>query len=260
LQKFQQAQGQLQGAFSRLMAVAEAYPNLKTPQAFQDFQAQIEGTENRINVARRDYNTAVNSYNLKVRTFPNNIFAAIFDFSEKPYYQADPGTEKAPDINFNIKSFLLMGIFSPKKTKDFFSEQEKKLIVLAIQKAEKITNGEIRVYVENTCNNQNPVERAAQIYAELNMQLTQQRNGVLVYIAIQSRKLAIYGDVGIHEKVGQELWDKAVQEMLQHFNASHFAEGITIIINKIGMALATHFPNQAAADGNELPDDMVFGD
>lgn len=103
LQKFQQAQGQLQGAFSRLMAVAEAYPNLKTTQAFQDFQAQIEGTENRINVARRDYNTAVNSFNLKVRMFPNNIFAAIFHFSEKQYYQADPGTEKAPDINFNIK-------------------------------------------------------------------------------------------------------------------------------------------------------------
>lgn len=103
LQKFQQAQGQLQGAFSRLMAVAEAYPNLKTTQAFQDFQAQIEGTENRINVARRDYNSAVNAYNLKVRTFPNNIFATIFHFTEKPYYQADPGTEKAPDIQFNIK-------------------------------------------------------------------------------------------------------------------------------------------------------------
>lgn len=103
LAKFQAAQAQLQGSFSRLMAVAEAYPDLKTTQSFRDFQTQIEGTENRINVARKDFNEAVNGYNLKVKTFPNNIFAGIFHFSEKPYYKADPGTEKAPDIQFNIK-------------------------------------------------------------------------------------------------------------------------------------------------------------
>jgi len=100
---FQRAQAQLQGSFSRLMAVAEQYPDLKTTQAFRDFQTQIEGTENRINVSRRDYNTNVNEYNLKVRTFPNNLFAGVFGFHEKPYYQADPGTNKAPDINFDIK-------------------------------------------------------------------------------------------------------------------------------------------------------------
>ncbi|MES2330509.1 MAG: LemA family protein [Bacteroidota bacterium] len=103
LKKYQAAQGQLQSAFGRLMAVAEAYPNLKTTQAFQDFQAQIEGTENRINVARRDYNAAVNTYNLSVKTFPNNIFAGLFGFKEKAYYQADPGSEKNPDIKFDIK-------------------------------------------------------------------------------------------------------------------------------------------------------------
>lgn len=103
LARYQQAQGQLQGSFSRLMAVAEAYPDLKTTQSFQDFQTQIEGTENRINVARRDFNGAVNDYNLKVRTFPNNIFAGIFGYHEKPYYQADAGSEKAPDVQFNIK-------------------------------------------------------------------------------------------------------------------------------------------------------------
>lgn len=103
LAKYQAAQGQLQSAFGRLMAVAEAYPDLKTTTAFQNFQTQIEGTENRINVARRDYNAAVNSFNLSVRTFPSNIFAGMFGFKEKPYYKADEGTEKAPDINFNIK-------------------------------------------------------------------------------------------------------------------------------------------------------------
>lgn len=103
LAKFQQAQGQLQGAFSRLMAVAEAYPDLKTTKSFQDFQTQIEGTENRINVARQDYNKAVETYNLKVKQVPNNIFAGMFGFKEKPYYKSDPGSEKAPDIQFNIK-------------------------------------------------------------------------------------------------------------------------------------------------------------
>ena len=103
LQKYQAAQGQLQSAFGRLMAVAEAYPNLKTTQSFQDFQTQIEGTENRINIARRDYNELVNSYNLSVKSFPNNIFANIFGFKEKAYYEADKGAEKNPDIKFDIK-------------------------------------------------------------------------------------------------------------------------------------------------------------
>jgi LemA protein len=103
LAQYQQAQGQLQSAFGRLLAVAEAYPQLQTTQAFRDFQSQIEGTENRINIARRDYNAAVQSYNLQVRTFPNNIFAGLFHFQTKAYYKADAGSEKAPDINFDIK-------------------------------------------------------------------------------------------------------------------------------------------------------------
>ena len=103
LQKYQAAQGQLQGAFSRLMAVAEAYPDLKTTKAFQDFQTQIEGTENRINVARQDYNKSVEGYNLQVLRFPNNLFAKMFGFKEKAFYKADAGSEKAPEIDFNIK-------------------------------------------------------------------------------------------------------------------------------------------------------------
>lgn len=103
LAQYQQAQTQLQGSFSRLMAVAEAYPDLKTTKAFQDFQAQIEGTENRINVARRDYNTAVNNYNLKVKLFPNNLFAGILGYHQRAYYKADPGASQNPDINFDIK-------------------------------------------------------------------------------------------------------------------------------------------------------------
>ncbi|MBS1602750.1 MAG: LemA family protein [Bacteroidetes bacterium] len=103
LARFQQAQGQLQSSFSRLMAVAENYPDLKTTQQFKDFQTQIEGTENRINVARRDFNQQVNVYNLAVKRFPNNIFAGIFGYHEKPYYKSDPGSENAPEIHFDIK-------------------------------------------------------------------------------------------------------------------------------------------------------------
>ncbi|HUS02785.1 MAG TPA: LemA family protein [Chitinophagaceae bacterium] len=103
LQQYQQAQAGLQSAFARLMAVAEAYPDIKTTKAFQDFQAQIEGTENRINVARQDYNAAVQNYNLRVKRFPNNIFAGLFGYHEKAFYKSDPGSENPPDTDFNIK-------------------------------------------------------------------------------------------------------------------------------------------------------------
>jgi len=103
LAKYQAAQGQLQSSFGRLMAVAEAYPDLKTTKAFQDFQTQIEGTENRIGVARKDYNKAVEDYNLTVKVFPKNILANIFGYKEKGYYQAAAGSENAPDIKFDIK-------------------------------------------------------------------------------------------------------------------------------------------------------------
>jgi len=103
LQQFQQAQGNLQSSFGRLIASFENYPDLKTTKAFQDFQTQIEGTENRINVARQDYNKAVENFNLKIVRFPTSILASMIGKKEKAYYKADPGTEKNPDIKFDIK-------------------------------------------------------------------------------------------------------------------------------------------------------------
>ncbi|MEP7164243.1 MAG: LemA family protein [Ferruginibacter sp.] len=103
LEAYQKAQANLQGSFSKLLAVVENYPDLKTTQAFRDFQTQIEGTENRINIARQDYNKSVEGYNLKVKRFPNNIFAGMFGYKEKPFYKADAGSEKNPDIKFEIK-------------------------------------------------------------------------------------------------------------------------------------------------------------
>jgi LemA protein len=103
LEAYQKAQSNLQGSFSRLMAVAENYPNLKTTDAFRDFQTQIEGTENRINVARQDYNKAIEDFNLRVKRFPSVILARLFGYNEKPYYKADEGSEKAPEIKFDNK-------------------------------------------------------------------------------------------------------------------------------------------------------------
>lgn len=103
LDKYQQAQGQMKSAFSNLMGYVENYPDIKTTKSFQDFQTQIEGTENRINVARQDYNKAVEDYNLTVKRFPKNLIAGITGFKEKAYYKSDPGSDKAPDVNFNIK-------------------------------------------------------------------------------------------------------------------------------------------------------------
>jgi LemA protein len=103
MEAYREAQAGMQGSFSKLLAVMENYPDLKTTTAFQGFQTQIEGTENRINVARQDYNTAVQTYNLKVKTFPNNIFAGMFGYHEKAFYKADAGSDKAPDVKFDIK-------------------------------------------------------------------------------------------------------------------------------------------------------------
>lgn len=102
LEAFQEAQNNLQSSFGRLIATFERYPDIKTTQAFRDFQTQIEGTENRINVARQDYNKSVETYNLKVKRFPGNMLASLFGFKEKAYYEADKGSEKAPEIKFNI--------------------------------------------------------------------------------------------------------------------------------------------------------------
>jgi LemA protein len=104
LQEFQQAQGQLSNALSRLLVVAENYPQLKSNQNFLGLQAQLEGTENRISVERGNFNTSVQNYNTAVRSFPTNLIAGFFGFAPHPFFQADSGAEKAPAVNFNFGS------------------------------------------------------------------------------------------------------------------------------------------------------------
>ncbi|MBP6302655.1 MAG: LemA family protein [Bacteroidia bacterium] len=100
IQKFQSAQGELSTALGRLMAISEAYPELKATQNFSELQSQLEGTENRIAVERNRFNEVVGDYNTSVRRFPANIFAGIFGFTQKGYFEADKGAEKAPEVKF----------------------------------------------------------------------------------------------------------------------------------------------------------------
>lgn len=146
-----------------------------------------------------------------------------------------------------------------KKAVDFFSKEDKDLVVAAIQAAECKTSGEVRVYIESKCRFVKPVDRAIEIFNQLNMQSTAQKNGVIVYVAIKDRQLAVYGDKGIHEKVGNEFWNKAIKKMLDQFNANDYASGIATVVTEIGKALQEHFPYDAQTDINELPDDIVFG-
>jgi LemA protein len=104
LQRFQQAQGELSGALSRLLVTVERYPDLKANQNFLNLQAQLEGTENRIKVSRNDFNTSVQEYNQTVRKFPNVLYAGILGFPVRQPFQADPGAQTAPSVNFNTDS------------------------------------------------------------------------------------------------------------------------------------------------------------
>ena len=100
IEKYQAAQGQITQALSRLMVLTENYPQLKATTQFSDLSAQLEGTENRIAVARRDFNESVQTYNTKVRSFPNNITASIFGFEQKAGFKADAGAQNAPKVEF----------------------------------------------------------------------------------------------------------------------------------------------------------------
>ena len=140
---------------------------------------------------------------------------------------------------------------------DFFTKDEKDDIILAIKSAELDTSGEIRLHVEETCKG-NAMDRAAQLFEKLEMHKTEQRNGVLFYVAVKNRKFAILGDAGINRVVPDNFWDDIRDRMLDHFRDNHFAEGIMEGISQAGKQLKRHFPYQRD-DVNELPDEISFG-
>jgi len=150
-------------------------------------------------------------------------------------------------------------MFSLFRKKEFFTLEEKQDIVDAVQLAEKKTSGEVRVFVESRCSFMDALDRAVEIFQQLKMYETTERNAVLVYVAMKDRQLAVFGDEGIHQKVGDEYWNKEVQKMISNFNRDDYAEGISGCVKAIGEALYTHFPYNNATDKNELPDDIIFG-
>ncbi|MBL7922769.1 MAG: TPM domain-containing protein [Bacteroidia bacterium] len=140
---------------------------------------------------------------------------------------------------------------------DLFKSADREAIRSAVFAAEQLTSGEIRVYIDDECKT-DVLDRAAFVFAELGMQNTELRNGVLIYIAMRDHKFAIIGDAGIHKQVGDPFWSKVREEMGNHFREGKFTEGIRFAVTETGKKLKEFYP-RSAADINELPDDMIFG-
>jgi uncharacterized membrane protein len=150
-------------------------------------------------------------------------------------------------------------LFPWQKNTEFFTEEEKSRIITTIQDAEKRTSGEIRIFIESRCRYVNPLDRALEVFANLKMDATELRNGTLVYVAVKDHQAAVYGDAGIHQKVGQKYWEEEVNKMMLLFKEHHLAEGLIQVITDIGEVLYQYFPYNRETDKNELPDDIVFG-
>jgi uncharacterized membrane protein len=144
-----------------------------------------------------------------------------------------------------------------KTARSFFSKEQKEDIKQAILNAELDTSGEIRVHIENVCEGE-VMNRAAFIFKKLKISNTEQRNGVLFYLAVKNRKFAIIGDEGINNTVPEDFWEEVKIKMLNHFRDGNFTEGLVEGISIIGKYLKKHYPYQTD-DVNELSDEISFG-
>lgn len=142
-------------------------------------------------------------------------------------------------------------------TKDLFTEAQQQQVREAIQEAELNTSGEVKIHIERKLK-ENAMDRAAYVFEQLDLHETKLRNGVLIYLAIESREFAILGDVGINQKVPQGFWDSTSLLMLEHFKKGNFVEGLIAGAKEAGLQLKAHFPYQKG-DINELSDDISFG-
>jgi uncharacterized membrane protein len=143
------------------------------------------------------------------------------------------------------------------KVEDFLTKAEEQNVVEAIRLAEKNTSGEIRVHIEKD-NATAPFERAVEVFNELKMYATKDRNGVIIYVAAKSRKFAIFGDKGINEKVASDFWDSTKDIMLSHFKNGNNKQALVDGILKAGEQLKMHFPYQDD-DTNELSNEISKG-
>ena len=138
-----------------------------------------------------------------------------------------------------------------------FTEEEEFKIVSEIKEAEQKTSGEIRVHIDRWCKN-NAEFKARNLFTKLKMEDTEERNGVLIYIAIEEKKFAIIGDSGIDEKVPPDFWDSTALAMETYFRNGKVAEGICEGISECGKQLASYFP-ASESNSNDLPDDISYG-
>lgn len=144
------------------------------------------------------------------------------------------------------------------KASDFFTEDEKRIIVEAIHRAEEETSGEIRVHIELSCGKKDVKDCAAAAFAQLGMHKTKLRNGVLIYLSIKDRRFAILGDAGINAVVPANFWEDVKELMGSYFKQQRFAEGIVEGIKRIGDKLKEFFPRMAN-DINELSNEISYG-
>lgn len=143
--------------------------------------------------------------------------------------------------------------------KPLLSDAQQTELLQAIRLAEQQTSGEIRVFLERRCRYVDATDRAAEVFFSHGMQQTTQRNAVLIYLATQDHQVAIWGDQGIHEKLGPRYWQERVQEMLQLFSKEDYLQGLLGCVEATGQALRQHFPYDRSTDRNELSDDILFG-
>ena len=140
----------------------------------------------------------------------------------------------------------------------FLSSDDELAIVQAIQETEKKTSGEVRVHIEKKCPKKDPIKRAINLFQKLRMHKTDLRNGVIVYVATEDHLLAIWGDEGIHAKVGQEFWESTLITLQEDFKTNQIKNGLTKALLDIGEKLQQHFPYQKD-DKNELDDSISYG-
>ena len=140
-----------------------------------------------------------------------------------------------------------------------FSPEQKAEIVASIKAAETQTSGEIQVHIESTCKGA-VLDRAAKVFETLKMYQTKDRNGVLVYLAVEDHKFAILGDAGINSLVTEDFWESTTDLMANHFRQGKFTEGLIEVIHHAGDQLKTHFPYDHQDDQNELSNEVSFGE
>lgn len=146
------------------------------------------------------------------------------------------------------------------RNKPLIDTDDQERIVAAIRSAESATTGELRVFVESRCSYVDAMERAKELFFKLNMDKTERRNAVIVYLALKDHQFAIMGDKEIYEQAGGPLfWEQAAGRLKEHLQKGQVAEGLTICINELGKAMAHYFPYDPAITKNELPDEIVFG-